>query len=282
MTIIRSARHHHYTVIENATIEDTSLSFRARGVLVWLLSKPDGWSVDSNVIADAGIEGRDAIRSALTELETVGYLRRERVREGRQWVSVSTIYESPNGQVTAVENVKPLVVPKTAFQASADQASADQAISTKYLTVITEQQKPLAVQAKKPSPRVEEEFDAFWRMYPVKKDRRAALGTWKRMTCAERAEAIEALPAHVAFWALRGGKEFIPSPPHPTTWLNRERWADEMAPIVNVSPEPIQEFFGRKRNVVTGSYFDEDTKAWIQDVAWVRKHPEYNHLRGVG
>lgn len=86
-----------FTILSNAVLNDDRLSFRARGVLIWLLSKPDDWRTRSDSIAaQSPTEGRDAIRSALRELAELGYLAREKFQnELGQWCTVQTIYEEP-------------------------------------------------------------------------------------------------------------------------------------------------------------------------------------------
>lgn len=86
-----------FTILSNAVINDERLSFRARGVLIWLLSKPDDWRTRSDAIAgQSPKEGRDAIRSALRELAELGYLIREKIQNDRgQWITIQTIYEEP-------------------------------------------------------------------------------------------------------------------------------------------------------------------------------------------
>lgn len=97
MSTIRVARRHHYTTIDRRTLNDDRLSFRARGLLVWLLDKPDGWEVRSSDIAKMTKEGRDAIRVALGELGACGYLVRKRSRGERgRWVTETIIYEAPS------------------------------------------------------------------------------------------------------------------------------------------------------------------------------------------
>lgn len=71
-----------YTTIDNSVAEDSELSFRARGILVYLLAKPDGWAVRSEAIARDGKEGRDAVQTALRELGARGHYRIVRYREG--------------------------------------------------------------------------------------------------------------------------------------------------------------------------------------------------------
>lgn len=86
-----------FLVVGSATINDERLSFRARGILLWLLEKPDNWTVRSEAIARAGREGRDAVRAALLELERCGYLRRVRERDATtgQYVCHSEVSETP-------------------------------------------------------------------------------------------------------------------------------------------------------------------------------------------
>lgn len=82
--------------VANETVRDKRLSFRARGVLVYLLSKPDGWSARSVSIAADGTEGREAIRAALRELAEHGYYRASRLQgEGGKWSTYVEISETP-------------------------------------------------------------------------------------------------------------------------------------------------------------------------------------------
>lgn len=96
MSTIRVARRARYTTVAKGAVNDQSLSFRARGLLVWLLDKPDDWRVDSTTIARHGTEGREAVRTALRELEQARYLRRQRVQNpDGKWSTETVVYESP-------------------------------------------------------------------------------------------------------------------------------------------------------------------------------------------
>jgi len=97
-TVIRHASRRKFTQVDRRAVNRADLSFRALGVLVWLLDKPDGWrGFNAEAMADgAGREGRDAVRTALRELEAAGYVVRERVQgSGGQWVTETWIYEHP-------------------------------------------------------------------------------------------------------------------------------------------------------------------------------------------
>jgi hypothetical protein len=97
MRITRTPRANHFVQMANAAARDRQLSMRARGVLVFLLSLPDNWSIDSESIAsETPREGRDAIRSALRELETAGYLQRRKFQNGRgHWVTECAVSDTP-------------------------------------------------------------------------------------------------------------------------------------------------------------------------------------------
>lgn len=72
----------HFTQISNAALRDPRLSFKARGILAWLASHQDGFGCSvAAIVADSDTDGKAAVRSALDELESAGYLSRERVRD---------------------------------------------------------------------------------------------------------------------------------------------------------------------------------------------------------
>lgn len=80
-TIIRAPRRHRFLVIDQRAIEDERLSWAARGLLGYLLSKPDDWKVLVNDLRKRGDLGRDGIYRLLKELRTVGYARYVRLRD---------------------------------------------------------------------------------------------------------------------------------------------------------------------------------------------------------
>jgi hypothetical protein len=69
-----------YVAFPNDTANDVRLSFRARGVLAYLLARPPGWRFAAARIASDGTEGREAVAAALRELAAAGYYRCHRVQ----------------------------------------------------------------------------------------------------------------------------------------------------------------------------------------------------------
>lgn len=90
----------HFTQVFNKAARDKRLSRRARGLLLELLSHQDGFGVSVEGLVAQGPEGRDAIRSAIAELEKYGYLHRERERDaetGQLGDSVYSVTDMPEG-----------------------------------------------------------------------------------------------------------------------------------------------------------------------------------------
>ena len=101
MTIIRAKRpENKFAIIRNEVLQDERLSFRARGILANILSRPDNWRCSAWDLAKEGVEGRRAILTALTELETHGYLVRSKSQnKAGQWSTSSYVYDYPVDKV---------------------------------------------------------------------------------------------------------------------------------------------------------------------------------------
>lgn len=113
MIIVRGARpERDFAIISNAVLRDARLSFRARGILCFILSFPDNFQVSSERLSAAGREGRDAVRSSLTELETTGYLTREK-RQNSKGLWETTVIVSDTPSLSTAEDQ-----PTTGFQSS--------------------------------------------------------------------------------------------------------------------------------------------------------------------
>lgn len=94
-----------FTVIRNAIFRDKTLSAKAVGVACTLLSLPPTWDYSVRGLVALFSDGESSIRSALTELEEHGYLRRERVREqGKLGGCIYIITDSLKSEKPNVEN----------------------------------------------------------------------------------------------------------------------------------------------------------------------------------
>lgn len=68
---------YNYTQMQNNIIDDKSLSFKALGLWVYMWRQKEDWHFTIDSIATHRGIGVTSVRSAINELETNGYLRRE-------------------------------------------------------------------------------------------------------------------------------------------------------------------------------------------------------------
>lgn len=98
-----------YTKIPNATLENGELSLKARGLLSYLLSRPEGWEFDSVRMAKskhARKDGRDAIRTGLTELVVAGHLERIKSQDAAgKWTTECFVFPHPQQRLIAAPTI---------------------------------------------------------------------------------------------------------------------------------------------------------------------------------
>jgi len=70
-----------YVMIDRECFEVETLSWKAKGLLGYLLSRPNDWTVIMADLVKRSSDGEHAVRSAVHELEAHGYMVRSRVRD---------------------------------------------------------------------------------------------------------------------------------------------------------------------------------------------------------
>jgi len=201
MPLIRG--HHsfddHFTQIPNDWVRDNRLSLKARGLLSMLMSHRAGWSLSINSIAKEAQEGKDAIRSAIAELERFGYLERSQVNESGRYGEAIWITQDP-AVYPLSEN--PLAENPT----------------TKNNNIKEEQVKNIIRE-------FDFQFDEFWKEYPRRIDRAAAFRAFK--SALKRAKFEDILAGAIAYRNDPTRKpEFTK---YPATWLNADAWENAAA-----------------------------------------------------
>jgi len=93
----KHTKQHPYLIILRKTIQNKKLSWKARGLLTYLLSLPDDWKVSQKNLEDQASDGENSLRSGMKELIEVGHVVRTWVRneKGRIVDCLYDIYESP-------------------------------------------------------------------------------------------------------------------------------------------------------------------------------------------
>jgi hypothetical protein len=84
-TIFRRAkdRDNPFVMIDKSIFEDTSISWKAKGLMGYLLSRPDNWTVRMGDLAKRSKDGLSATRSTVDELIQAGYIIRTRENDDK-------------------------------------------------------------------------------------------------------------------------------------------------------------------------------------------------------
>lgn len=75
-------KHRPFSAVDNATLKDPYISFKAKGLLSYLIGKPQRWVVNIKAITSDTREQTNSIRAGLLELGLYGYLTKVRVPGG--------------------------------------------------------------------------------------------------------------------------------------------------------------------------------------------------------
>lgn len=104
-----------YVLLNKTALNDTSLSWKAKGLHAYLLSLPDDWKIYVEELSKHTSDGRDSTAATIKELIDTGYILRERLHDelgrfkGYEYVvyEMSQITEDikiKNKELTAIKN----------------------------------------------------------------------------------------------------------------------------------------------------------------------------------
>lgn len=198
-----------FTQIPNSWARDERLGYRAKGILLLLMSHQDGWKITLEHLANDGPDGITAVRTAIGQLQELGYLTRNTIRngnriEGSEWI-ISDPFDSQESGFLTSENLisenlisENLTLKKTITKENYNSENNIQA------------------------------FEEFWNLYPRKVGKGGAQSAFLKACKKVEPEIImNALTAYVNSGRLPE-MQFIP---HASTWLNQERWTDDISAV---------------------------------------------------
>lgn len=198
MAIIRAKREHNYTVINNKVFQRNQLSWQAMGMLSYLLSKPDDWSVVVNELIGvtkdtAKPTGNNGVYNILKELKEKGFVQ---VRKNGDGTTDYIIFDTPN-------------------QANPNQANPNQAETTLVNTDIqqvlidskdgdVEGEVPEASESAKPINIGSDDFQIFDNWEPEDKKAFNAKLRRSQIPSLEDERIKDALIEFTGYWGARG------------------------------------------------------------------------------
>ncbi len=103
-------------------------------------------------------------------------------------------------------------------------------------------------------------FDDFWNLYPVKEAKKACIQKWKRLGLDEIADEII---AKIGIQRLNDRKWIAGFAPNPLTYINQERWNDEIDTRdrgINCKQQSTDNFhntMNKYKKAATDGYYDE-------------------------
>ena len=101
MSVLRIKHQKDYVVIHKSALEDPNLSFKAKGLWAYCMSRPDDWEFHVSHLKTVSQDGKAAIYSAINELISCGYCRRIQTRNGGK-------FDSYDYEVHEIKIISPL------------------------------------------------------------------------------------------------------------------------------------------------------------------------------
>ena len=185
-----------FTQIHNAWVRDPNITYKAKGLLTYLLSHEVGYTITIGQIIRESGDGKQSVRSALEELIKAGYLETKRTTDARGYNAGLAYFikdpANPKSENPTLDN--PTLDNQTALENN---------LTKKTI----KQEKP-----------TDNDFDKFWELYPKRIAKADALKAWNKAIKTKTAEKLLELTKAYAEGKLPDDKYI----PYPASWLNKE------------------------------------------------------------
>ena len=227
-TFVRVKKNENYTTVHNGFIKRKDLSWKAKGIMTYLLSLPDDWVVNLDEIKRNASDGESSFRSGWKELKDAGYVSKRSIRDEftkkiLKWETIiKEVPDEKKNHNVGNHNVE-------SHQVGNHQVDNRKLLSTKELStnkLITNIQKEH--QPSDDGQSTSERFEVIWKEYPKKQGKKKALTYYKR--------AIKnGVTDEVIMQGIEDYKKYLDSeknkgwlnPMDGSRWFNEERWNDE-------------------------------------------------------
>ncbi len=257
-----------YTNISNAVIRDERLSWKARGIFIYMWSQADNWNFYVSELAKHSTDGEGALQSGLKELEKLGYL----VRRHRQ--TKKGVFDGMEWVLTDHDPVKPIdreikeKVPKKVKNPSDGKATEwenhpmengslrnnnNKNYQQQEITKESNNKHSASYSNAQSVPQLEKDFEEVWTKYPNKKGKKQAFNhykAWRKASVKHNNEyLLDRLNKYIAYCQQNSWYH----PMNGSTWFNG-RFDDELEDK-NIAPANKYEQKG---------YYD-DYKDFVRD-----------------
>ena len=244
----------YFTNIPNSVLQGVK-NLQALGLWCYLMSLPEAWEFHKSHLRDRFGIGVHALNSLLKLLESYNLVNIRQVRDecGKFAHFDMLVRNGMNFKINDLSNDEP-------FYKNRNTETVHTDISTykRNNNKIKKENKISCASAEKKS--VDNSFEEFWKNYPVKKNPKGARRIWEKHKYGEKLPIIlKDIHERLRNDHQWQNKNFIP---HPSTYLNNERWLDEIVPTT--------------RNAIKANPVRSEARSTVRE--WCRGNPDYDRL----
>lgn len=251
-----------YTHVNNQVLRDSRLTWKARGIFIYMWSQADNWNFYVSELAKHAADGEDSLQSGLKELERFGYLIRKPsqnksgVFDGMEWVLVDHDPVKPENN-----KKQPETPPQSDSHRQPEKPSDGKTVGRENRRTenpplrnnnsknyqqqeLTTARTHSASTSDAPSvSQLEGDFDKIWKRYPNKKGKKAAFNHYKTWRKKSVKHTDDYLNQKLDQYLLYCQQNSWYHPMNGSTWFNG-RFDDELTIDTN-SGQPGNGSFGQ-------------------------------------
>jgi Helix-turn-helix domain len=238
----RKRKKNGFTQIANTLVEDSRLSWKAKMILVYLLSRPDYWRINKKDIENRATDGRESVQNGLNELKELGYLHiyQDRNEKGQMigwvWEYDDVPFATDERQNRNTDNQQEIgeTMQENRMTENPNYGEPELRETRTYNntvfnnTVLSNTKEKKNKDKKINSPVIDREFEKIWALYPRKVGRAKAFQHFKKARKIKKIpyEIIEnGLYRYIRYLEQQGTDEQYIM--HGSTWFSQEKWQDE-------------------------------------------------------
>ena len=102
---IKKIKHENFTTVDNGFVRNTALSWKAKGILLYLISLPENWVLNLNELKNHATDGISSLRAGINELKEKGYVRVSSVKDEKGKFTGTKYEVDEYGMLPELENL---------------------------------------------------------------------------------------------------------------------------------------------------------------------------------
>lgn len=164
-------RNNPYVMIRKEPLKDNKLSWKAKGILSYLLSLPDDWQIYETELVKHSTDGRDSLKSGISELLEAGYIERieKRNEKGHFKGYNYTVFEIPHRNGKPDIGKTNIGKPDIGKPVTTNNDFTNNDLNNKEITNIKNSASGDVTSATNKD--IENNFESMWKIYPNKRNK---------------------------------------------------------------------------------------------------------------